>query len=99
VARVSKAARLAPTDGPRLRAHVSNLPQVGGPQVAPLAVPLKAIPKKRDRVSQFSIKRSLICVRHSGAAGSFITTTKQSALAVAPGTFGDYCLYGEGSSG
>jgi len=41
----------------------------------------------------------LICLRRSGAAGSFITTTKQSALAVAPGTFGDYCLYGEGSSG
>jgi len=62
VARVSTAARLAPTDGPRLRAHVSsavNLHQVGGPQVAPLAVPLKAIPKKRDRASQFSIKKEL----------------------------------------
>jgi hypothetical protein len=81
VARVSTAARLAPTDGPRLRAHVSsaiNLHQVGGPQVAPLAVPLKAIPKKQDRASQFSIKRTLICVRQSGAAGSYTTTTKQS---------------------
>jgi hypothetical protein len=99
VARVSTATRLAPTDGPRLRTHVSsaiNLHQVGGPQVAPLAVPLKAIPKKQDRASQFSIKRTLICVRHSGAAGSFTTTTKQSTPSRGAGYNLDYCLYGDG---
>jgi hypothetical protein len=47
VARVSTAARLAPTDGPRLRVRVSsavNLDQIAGPQVAPLAVPLRLSP-------------------------------------------------------